>query len=139
MRQKLLDALKTRFQSYDDLIESVESDHLGRKVDVPRHKSLIEHLWCVVGARESYARALDTGSWEGFACSMTKYTHAEISEKLRSSASAVLIAAEKVEDWTEERQNFLLDLSEHEVMHEGGIIRHMYAFETDMPGSVKWA
>jgi len=62
MRDVLIDALNKRFDSYQDIIDSVTDDELGQKLDVPKHKSLAEHMWCVVGARESYAKAIADGS-----------------------------------------------------------------------------
>ena len=139
MKQAIIAALSKRFNSYNDLARSIEAHQLGEKLDAPRHKSLLEHLWCVVGARESYARALMQGSWDGFACSMSEYTHDEVIAKLESSADAVMEVIDEVADWDEERERLLIELSEHEVMHEGGIIRHMYAFELEIPASVRWA
>ena len=60
-------------------------------------------------------------------------------DKLKASGEAVLAAIASVDDWTSERDQLLIELAEHELMHEGGIIRHMYAFELDIPASVKWA
>ena len=139
MRELMLESLAQRFKSYDDLVETLENSQLGEKLEAPKHKSMLEHLWCIVGARESYARALESGEWQGFNCSMCEYTHDEVTEKLKSSAAAFLAAADAVTDWTPEREQLLLNLSDHEVMHEGGIIRHMYAFELEIPASVKWA
>ena len=139
MRTKIIDALEVRLASYVDLINSVDDTRLGEKIDVPKHKSLIEHLWCVVGARESYAKSLRSGTWEGFSCSMTNFTQADIADKLQTSAKDLMSAIAAVDDWTEERDQLLLTVAEHEVMHEGGIIRHMYAFENEIPASVKWA
>ncbi len=51
----------------------------------------------------------------------------------------MLVAVDGVDNWTSEREALLLKLSEHEVMHEGAIIRHMYACELDIPSSVQWA
>ncbi len=62
-----------------------------------------------------------------------------VATKLQSSADAFMTAVEGVDTWTGEHERLLLELAEHEVMHEGGIIRHMYAFELDIPKSVKWA
>ena len=70
---------------------------------------------------------------------MSKYTSAEVSEKLQSSARDVILAVDNVVEWTIEREELLLKLSEHEVMHEGAMIRHMYALELDIPDSVQWA
>jgi hypothetical protein len=139
MRQLLIDALKTRFQSYDDLVNITNDVDLGKKTEIPKHKSLAEHLWCVVGARESYARSIASGKWEGFNCSMTDFSHAAFIEKIRSSAAEASTAIEDVSEWNKERHELLLALSEHEVMHEGQIIRHLYGTESEIPSSVKWA
>ncbi|MBJ36836.1 MAG: hypothetical protein CMD83_00015 [Gammaproteobacteria bacterium] len=63
MHDALIASVTRRFRSYDDLIAAIESRQLRQKLDAPRHKSLLGHLWCVVGARESYAQALSTGAW----------------------------------------------------------------------------
>ena len=139
MRQLLIDALKTRFQSYDDLVTVTNDVDLSKKTEIPKHKSLAEHLWCVVGARESYARSITNGKWEGFNCSMKDFSHTAFVEKVRSSAAEVATAIEDVSEWNKERDELLLALSEHEVMHEGQIIRHLYGTETKIPSSVKWA
>jgi hypothetical protein len=139
MRKALIDALKLRFQSYNDLVSATNDVELGKKLDIPKHKSLGEHLWCVVGARESYARALTVGKWEGFNCSLSEFSQPTFLEKIRSSADDVIGAIEGVEEWTKDRDELLLALSEHEVMHEGQIIRHMYGLESEMPDSIKWA
>jgi hypothetical protein len=44
-----------------------------------------------------------------------------------------------VGDWTGERDDLLAALYEHEVMHEGQIIRHLYALERRLPGLWRWA
>lgn len=139
MRNSVITALRSRFESYVDLISSVDDEALGRKIDVPKHKSLAEHLWCVVGARESYARAIVDGNWKRFSCSMTTFSQQDFSEKLQSSSESVVQALASVQDWTVERDRLLLALAEHEVMHEGQVIRHMYGLNMEIPGSVKWA
>jgi len=58
MRDLILENLKTRFAAYDDLALELDDAALDARIDVPKYKSLKEHLWCVVGARESYAKAL---------------------------------------------------------------------------------
>ncbi len=67
MRQTIIDKLGTRFNAYIDLIQQSDDEVLQQKLDIAKHKSLAEHLWCVVGARESYAKALAAGTWQGFA------------------------------------------------------------------------
>ncbi len=139
MQEQILGRLFSRFDAYRDLAESVDDDLLQQKLDVPRHKSLAEHLWCVVGARESHARAIEQGSWGGFNCSMQSFSALDFRTKLRDSSSAVEAAIGSVSDWDDERVNLLATLAEHEVMHEGQIIRHMYALGRELPRSWVWA
>ena len=139
MRELIVGRLLTRFQAYKDLAAVVDDVLLNEKIDVPKHKSLAEHLWCLVGARESYARSIEQGSWAGFSCSMDAFSAADFAAKLEESGSAVELAIGNVSDWTEERSDLLATLAEHEVMHEGQIIRHMYALERELPSSWVWS
>jgi len=139
MKEAVIESLKLRFKSCDDIVAMSDDKTLVDKLDVARHKSLAEHLWCVIGARESYAKAIAEGAWSGFNCSVQDYSKAAFVEKARSSANEVTAAIDSVQDWTADREGFLLALAEHEVMHEGQIIRHLYAFEREIPETVKWA
>lgn len=70
---------------------------------------------------------------------MTEFGINSFREKLRESSSAVEIAIQNTTEWTDERNSLLATLAEHEVMHEGQIIRHMYALEYELPDSWTWA
>jgi hypothetical protein len=131
--------LINRFKAYSDLAGLLSTDLLTRTIDVPKHKSLANHLWCVVGARESYTKAIDQGAWSGFACSMQSFEPDDFRIHLEKSASAANDTVSAITDWTPERASLLAEFSEHEVMHEGQIIRHMYAIEQVLPESWKWA
>lgn len=139
MRSFLIRNLTSRFQSYLDLIGQIDDAALMERLEAPKHKSLREHLWCIIGARESYANALHAGEWSGFSCSMTQYARADFAEKLKSSSALVLETIAGTDDWTPTRDELLLSLAEHEVMHEGQIIRHVYGLERTLPKSWKWA
>lgn len=139
MRETILRNLETRFAAYAELVAALDESALGERLDAPRHKSLAEHLWCIVGARESYAKAIAAGEWRGFGCSMSGQQRADFEKSLDSSARATLDAVANAGEWTETRDDLLASLAEHEVMHEGQIIRHMYGLGRDLPSSWKWA
>jgi uncharacterized damage-inducible protein DinB len=139
MRDKIVKNLEARFGAYADLIDQTDDDGLQKKLDVEKHKSLAEHLWCIVGARESYAKALAAGKWEGFGCSLASFSQSDFRDTLNKSAQDVLTAIRSIDDWTDEREELLATLAEHEVMHEGQIIRHIYGSGSSAPSSWKWA
>jgi hypothetical protein len=139
VRSTIINNLKARFDAHCDMIGEVDDATLVATVDVPKHKTLRDHLWCVVGARQSYAKAVRAGQWSGFENSMTSYTSADFKLSLASTAADASAALDEVTDWTGERDQLLSGLYEHEVMHEGQIIRHMYALGKSLPKSWVWS
>lgn len=139
MRDIILHRIETRFQSLFELVSLVTEEQLREKVPVPKNKSLQEHFWCLVGARESYTQALAKGAWSGFSCSLTELDRQAIKAKLYASAEQFKQVTGQITGWNPARDELLLALLEHEVMHEGQIIRHMYALGYTLPESWKWA
>ena len=139
MLDQVLMHIRARFQSYDELAQQMSDDLLDKNVPVPRNKTIAEHLWCVVGARESFSRALAAGAWTGFSCSLEDQRQRSFIDALKSSGDAFNRVVAEIDDWSTARQDLLLDLLEHEVMHEGQLIRHVYALGETVPKSWKWA
>lgn len=139
MRNTIIQKLEARFNAYADLIAQTDAQALEAKLAVEKHKSLKEHLWCVVGARQSYAKALEANEWQGFSCGMTHFEPADFQQALAHSAADVLNVLASIDEWTEEREGLLATLAEHEVMHEGQIIRHLYGVGSSAPASWVWA
>lgn len=142
MRERLLERLAERMRSYEDLVIALPEPALAADLPVPSNR-VGAQLWCVVGARESYARALAAGQWSGFACSLaaerTRRRDAVLAA-LRTSAGDVLAATRTVR-WTPERDDLLLDLVEHEAQHQGQLIRYVYGLGHAFPRSwqERWA
>ena len=144
MKNKVIEHLEILFKLYSDLAQSASEDFLSKTLEVPKNKTLTEHLWCIVGARESYAHALEAGEWVGFDCSLESEAIGDkglVMQHLASSAQAVRESITVVSDWTEGRQELLLSLLEHETMHEGQIIRLVYGLNETLPQSWldRWA
>ena len=95
-------------------------------------------LWCVVGARESYARAIAAGEWVGFSCSLTSPGDpAEVAEALNRSQAAVTDVLASLDTYSPAQDRLLLDLLEHEAQHHGQLIRFLYALDLPIPASWK--
>lgn len=139
MRSTVRQSLESRMRSYVDLLAQIDEAALLETLDITRHKTVKAHLWCIIGARQSYARALQMGRWQGFECSMNAYGRDDFAAALESSAKLVLDVMQAVSDWTPARDELLLALAEHEVMHEGQLIRHLYGVGRTPPKSWRWA
>lgn len=102
--------------------------------DVPSN-NIGQQAWCIVGARESYLKALEQGMWAGFSCSLDNPSDRElVLNSLAKSAYGVQVFLDSVNpdsfSW-----NLVIDLLEHEVQHHGQLIRFAYANKLGFPES----
>lgn len=139
MRDIVIGNLQAKLNAYDDLMIRIDDESLKQNLQVEKSKSLGEHLWCIVGARESYGRAIAAGSWQGYDCSLKELSVGSVVKALTRSKEAVLETVSGVEGWNEAQDQLLIDLLEHETMHEGQIIRLLYGLGDKPPDSWKWA
>lgn len=134
--QHLIDArLDAVFALYDELISVLDPAQLRQSLPVPSNPIGMQ-LWCVVGARETWARAIEAGTWGPFKCSIGSFEEtqkpARVADALASSGSAFRDAA-KANAEDETRTNFKLALLEHESQHLGQILRYLLGLGIDPP------
>ena len=139
MREVVVENLRQRLGFYADLAAQVDDETIAAELGVAKHRSLGMHLWCVVGTRESFAKAIAAGEMRGWACSVGNFSQGEFVAKLAESAQTLLASIDRVTEWTLERDRLLAEVAEHEVMHEGQIIRVMFGLEKPLPESCHWA
>lgn len=121
---------------YDELVAELPEDALERKLPAIRSNHLGGQLWCVIGARESYARAIATGKWQGFSCSLTgpgSVVKNEVGAALARSNAAVCAALEPMSSQSDAQLRFVVQLLEHEAAHHGQIIRYLYGLGLSIP------
>jgi hypothetical protein len=119
--------LQATFDLYEELAAALDADQLRSSLPVASNPIGMQ-LWCVVGARETWARAMDDGTWGPFACSIGSFaeTHQPeiMREKLSTSATALTDAAAAAEP-DETRIDLKLGLLEHENQHLGQLLRYI--------------
>lgn len=127
-------------ERYADLAAVLPEAALAMRLPGIRSNTVGSQLWCVVGARESYVRAVEAGRWTGFACSLTSEgarDKAAVQAALVRSAEAVRAAARGWEAYDDARSRLLADLLEHEAAHQGQLIRYLYGLALPIPDSWK--
>ena len=126
--------LERAFALTRDLVAHLDEGALG--LDLPNLPSnrIAGQLWCIVGARESYTRAIEAGGWQGFACSLS-------APRVKGSVLAALEATQArlaTVDFAglgDGQLALAFDLLEHEVQHHGQLIRYVYANGLTFPES----
>jgi hypothetical protein len=134
MKQQLKAKLDRSFKLTQDLV--IHLDETSLHLDLPNLPSnrIASQLWCIVGARESYTRAIVTGGWKGFSCSLT-------TPRVKQSVLAVLEATHRqmneidFTNLSDAQVELAFDLLEHEVQHHGQLIRFVYGNALTFPES----
>jgi len=136
IRERFLES----FELYDDLAREVPESSLALKLPGIASNAIGSQLWCVVGARESFAGAIRSGAWPGFSCSLTAAETREreaVAAALSRSAEHVLAAIDDVDTGDDDRVRFVLRLLEHEAAHQGQLIRYLYGLQLRIPARWK--
>jgi hypothetical protein len=134
VNQQLKAKLNQAFKLTYDLV--LHLDETSLNLDLPNLPSnrVAGQLWCVVGARESYTKAIEMGEWNGFSCSLA-------TPKIKSS---VLVTLEETDKKLNEinfvgladvQIDLAFNLLEHEIQHHGQLIRFVYANGLTFPES----
>lgn len=141
MKSVLLEErLSKSFAIYEELANHLEHSAFVSKLASLPSNTIGEQLWCVVGARESYMRGIQKGQWDGFRCSLSKEAitrKKDIIEAPINSASTARLILSQITDLTAAQEKLAFDLLEHEVQHQGQLIRYLYGLKLGIPVSLK--
>ena len=126
------------FALFRDLLETLDESTLGRKLPGLASNTVGAQFWCVIGARESYARAIAEGKWKGFSCSLQSLERMrDVRIALDRSEQQVHEILTNLEAYSAKQCRLLIDLLEHEAAHQGQLIRYLYGLGLTAPSSWK--
>ena len=127
--------IRRAFELTYDLVDSLSQEQLLLDLGNLPSNSIGDQLWCIVGARESYFKAIQKGSWSGFSCSLQDNTSKSEVIKCISESYRNIMEFIEQEKLSEEQLGLLVDLLEHEVQHHGQLIRYIYGNNITFPKS----
>ena len=136
MNQQLKAKLDRSFQLSHDLVFHLDEISLSLELPGLPSNRIASQLWCVVGARESYIKAIETGGWKGFSCSLTT---PRVKESLLSALAATHKQLKKIDfsNLIDVQIELSFALLEHEIQHHGQLIRFVYGNGLTFPESWK--
>lgn len=134
MNRTLKAKLDRSFELTYDLV--IHLDQEAWDLDLPNLPSnrISGQLWCIVGARESYIRAIEMSGWQGFSCSLP-------AQHVKQSVLAALESTDKrlaeidFAELSDAQIDLAFELLEHEVQHHGQLIRFVYGNGLTFPDS----
>jgi hypothetical protein len=132
----LIKRLEKAFNLTSDLVNGVSDDALKSRLKTLRSNTIGQQIWCMIGARESYLKAIVNNGWAGFSCSLKDTTSkAEILQCLQSSARCLTFL--NLQELNEAQAELAITLLEHEILHHGQLIRYFYGNDLAFPKSWK--
>lgn len=134
MNQQLKFRLDRCFQLTHDLVMSLDEAFLLMDLPGLPSNQISGELWCVVGARESYIKAIEAGAWTGFSCSLAT---PQVKETVLLALEATRARLSEIEfsNLSDKQIELAFDLLEHEVQHHGQLIRYVYGNKLTFPES----
>lgn len=138
MREKVIEHIQALFRAHQELAEILPEEAFGQKLSIPSN-TIGGQFWCLIGARESYTKAIKENGWVGFSCSMPQEDTNSKEKVLNSLTKTAQDFGQVLKgvEWTNDRDDLLLDLLEHETQHQGQLIRYVYGLKYKFPKS--WA
>ncbi len=136
MNQHLKAKLERSFKLTQDLVHHLDETSLGFDLPALPSNRIAGQLWCIVGARESYVKGIESGSWQGFSCSLTT---PRVKESVLAALQAVHGRMNAIDfaALSDVQIELAFDLLEHEVQHHGQLIRFVYGNGLTFPESWK--
>ncbi len=139
----LLDQWRSiRALTYDYLAQ-LSTDELALRLPFESSQSLGYQFWCMLGAHESYLRKLESGTWQGFSCSLDgvgQITPAIIAEKMQAADArmADFLARTDINQPLTNGQpayDVVMQMLKHEMHHHGQLINFLYCHHLSIPAS----
>lgn len=132
------ESFRRSFDLYQDFVVAIDNAALESKLCPLPSNTLGQQLWCVVGARESFSKAIAANQWSGFSCSLQETSSKKsVADALQTSADQVATTLETIDEYSEIQQRLIIDLLEHEAAHHGQLIRYIYGLQLPIPDSWK--
>ncbi len=132
--QQLKEKLDRAFKLTHDLV--IHLDETSLNLDLPNLPSnrIAGQLWCIIGARESYTKAIEMSSWKGFSCSLST---PRVKQSVLTALEATHKQMSKIDftTLTDAQIEFAFNLLEHEIQHHGQLIRFVYGNGLTFPDS----
>jgi hypothetical protein len=132
-----------------DALDVLDESQLGLRLPFPESLTLSSQFRCMLGAQESYTRAIEQGGWQGFNCSLDALpgvSPAVIAAHMRRADEAFEAAVQGASPAPPSAGGQRVDhtiqrLIEHETLHHGQLINFLFRHHLPIPQSWReeWA
>lgn len=140
MKTVLKEKLEFIFMMYKDLLDILKPEDYKQDLKGLRSNTIGQQLQCVAGARESYYKSIIEDQGFKWTCSFDyKLSNVkdEIDKYMEEYEKKIIGFIDDSEEISNGQISLLLGLLSHEYLHQGQLIRYLYANHFPMPKSWK--
>ena len=134
--KKLVDV----FNMNNEFIKAIEEQDLKLRITSARSNTIGSQLACVARARDAYSKCIindEEFSWNPDFPYDDRYEHTKLSKHLIEKSSKLIKEYESFNNLSENQLSLTMDLLGHEFLHQGQLIRYIYANNLSMPNLIK--
>lgn len=136
----LIEKLEKVFILNNEFIESIKEESLKLHINSIRSNSIGSQIACLLGARDAYGKCIlndETFSWNPDFLHSDRYTHVIVKKHAQEVSSSLISKFKEIDILSENQSSLLLDLISHEYLHQGQLIRYIYANNLEIPTKLK--
>lgn len=132
--------LQDVFHMNNEFIQVIEEQSLKLRITDARSNTIGSQLACVARARDAYTKSIlndVTFSWKPDFPYEDRYDQMKLSQHLIEKSAEFVRVFELFENWSDNQLDLMIDLIGHEFLHQGQLVRYIYANKLSMPKTVK--
>lgn len=136
----LIKKLAVVFGMNNEFIKMIEAEGLKLRIENARSNTIGSQLACVARARDAYSKSILMDlpfSWRPDFPFEHRYNHEKLSKHLIEKSAEFINSLSLMDAMTENQLDLVIDLLSHEFLHQGQLVRYVYANNLSMPTVVK--
>ena len=132
--------LEKAFKMNNEFMKVIKEEALKLNIESTRSNSIGSQIACLLGARDAYGKCIvsDTEfSWNPDFKHSDRYNHTIINKHAYDVSNKLINQISGLEELSDNQSSLIIDLISHEYLHQGQLIRYIYANDLEMPKEMK--
>ncbi len=136
----LIDKLETVFNMNNEFMKTIKEEVLKLNIESKRSNSIGSQVACLLGARDAYGKCISNDaefSWNPDFKHSDRYNHSIVNNHAVDVSTELITGFRTFAKLSDNQTSLIIDLIGHEYLHQGQLIRYIYANDLVMPNQIK--
>jgi len=136
----IIEKLDNVFKMNNEFLEEFNEDKMKLRIPEVRSNTIGSQIACIARARDAYSKCILEDrkfSWEPDFPYEDRYDSEKVLKHLNKVGENFIKYLSNVNDLSDNQMDLILDLIGHEYLHQGQLVRYIYANNLEMPTGIK--